>query len=795
MPSRCRFVCAVCQALVTFVASQWSAPQAALAQDVRPGPQVRRELFGAVTDSATKQPLSGVAVSIAGTAVSARTDDAGRYRVAGFFAGSVLLVVRQVGFAPANLRLTLTTPVVETNIALVRRVVELETMRVEDDAVARFLATQQATATMDAREVREKRGQTIGETLKELPGVAVIQYGPSIAKPVVRGLSSQRIATVNGGVPQEGQQWGGEHAPEIDAFAANEIEVIRGPGTLLYGPGALGGVVRVKPRPLPTSGVLDGEVSTNAFLNNRQGAASIMLEGAELRLPLLGKLGWRAQVSARKAGDAKAPLYYLPNTGFRELNYSGVVGMTRSWGQSDITFSHFGTNLGLYVGAHVGNLDDLERAMQNAYTTDSFSYGLGTPKQIVTHDLLAWHTHLLLPNAARVEVSYGFQYNNRREYDSRGFAAGTGRPAFALELFTHSLDVQYHHAQTSRLSGVFGFSGLRQGNLSPGRSFLIPQYRIYSGGVFGLETLELSRLTLTAGARFDYRYQHAFQYGAPVVISPDDERRYSGGSGTVGATWHLSNSWSLAGTGALAWRPPNVNERFSQGVHHGTAQFEIGDSSLTPEQSLNVDATLRHQGARTRLELSGYVNRINDYIFLGPREPVVTVRGTYPAYNYASANALLRGTEVTLQYAPSSWLQLYANGNLVRGIDRATRTPLYDMPADRVTTSARFFAASSRRITAPFLEVGGTLVRQQDHLPLATIYRLPTAGYALLNIELGAAALRLGHLTLQPNLSVRNVLDARYRDYLSRYRLFVDDTGRDVVLRITAPFGRSPKPS
>jgi len=795
MPNRSRNVFAVLLPVAAFVLGQLGTPCRASAQEVRAGLQVRRELFGVVTDSATKQPLSGVAVAVAGTDMVARTDDAGRYRLAGFFPNSVSLVVREVGFAATTMRLTLTASVVEANFALAKRVVQLEAVRVQDDSVARFLATQQATAIMSASEVREKRGQTIGETLKELPGVAVIQYGPSIAKPVVRGLSSQRIATINGGVPQEGQQWGGEHAPEIDAFAANEIEVIRGPGTLLYGSGAIGGVVRVKPRPLPTSGLLDGEVSTNAFLNNRQGAASLMLEGSELRLPWLGQLGWRTQVTARKAGDAKAPLYYLPNTGFRELDYSGMLGMTRKWGQSDITVSHFGTNLGLYVGAHVGNLDDLARAMQNAYTTDTFSYHLGTPKQSVTHDLVAWHTHVLLANNSRVEVSYGFQHNNRREYDSRGFAAGTGRPAFALELFTHSLDLQYHQPETSRLSGVFGVSGLRQGNLSPGRSFLIPQYRIYSGGVFGLETFELSQLTLTAGARFDYRYQHAYQYGAPVVISPNDERSYAGGSGSLGVTWHLSNSWSLASTGALAWRPPNVNERFSQGVHHGTAQYEIGDSSLTPEQSLNVDATLRHQGARTRVELSGYVNRLNDYIFLEPREPVATVRGSYPAYNYASANALLRGAEVTLQYAPSSWVQLYVNGNVVRGLDRASRTPLYDMPADRVTTSARFFAASKRNVTAPFLEVGGTLVRQQDHVPLVTIYRLPTSGYALLNLELGATAIRLGRITVQPNLSVRNALDVRYRDYLSRYRLFVDDTGRDVVLRITAPFGSTHKPT
>ncbi|MBC8089752.1 MAG: TonB-dependent receptor, partial [Phycisphaerae bacterium] len=591
------------------------------------------------------------------------------------------------------------------------------------------------------------------------------------------------------GVLQEGQQWGAEHAPEIDAFAANEIEVIRGPGTLLYGSGAIGGVVRVQPKALPTGVTLQGEIASNAFANNRQGALSLMVEGGHLAVPFAGQFGWRLQATARKAGDARAPNYFLPNTGFREMDYSAATGITRSWGTSTLTLSHFGTDLGLYIGAHVGNLDDLERAMRNAFTTDSFSYRINAPKQSVTHDVVAWNANLRLSSTSHLEASYGYQLNDRREFDSRGFAAGTRRPAFALKLHTHSVDLKYHRSWTDWLTGIAGVSGMRQGNLSPGRSFLIPQYRLYSGGAFALQTAKRDRLSVTTGLRLDYRYQHAYQYGAPVVVSPDDVRSNTGVSGTLGGTLAMTESWSVSGTAATAWRAPNANERFSQGVHHGTAQYEIGDSTLTPERSYNLEGTLRHAGVRSRFELSAFANRIDGFIFLQPRAPVITVRGTYPAYNYASDNALLRGGEATLELVPAAWLQLYANVNVVRGIDRATSTPLYDMPADRATASVRLFTPTSNRFVAPYLEVGTTVVRKQDHLPAATIYRLPTTGYGLLNFELGASAIRLGRVTLQPNITVRNVLDRRYRDYLSRYRLFVDDVGRDVVLRITAPLG------
>ncbi len=748
----------------------------------------RRQIVGIVTDSATHQPLAGANITVIETRQSVLSDSTGRFRIAGFLPPVVTVAIEQLGYANAHRRVDLTRSDAVVEVALATKAVELSGIDVSGDReTATFLNAKQATTTMTVQQVEQKRGQTMVETIKELPGVAVIQYGPSIAKPVVRGLHSQRIATVTSGVPLEGQQWGGEHAPEVDAFAANEIEVIRGPGTILYGSGALGGVVRVMPRPLPTGSGVGGELSTNSFWNNRQGAASLLLEGGDLRLPGLGALGWRAQFSARRAGDARAPAYYLPNTGFEELDFNAALGMSRSWGRTELDYSHFGTHLGLYIGAHVGNLDDLQRAMDSAYTTNSFAYTLGHPDQKVRHELLAWRTELNLTPRSRLDVAYGFQYNDRQEFDNHGFAVGN-RPAFALELYTHTLDVKYHHPPVGRLAGTIGFSGMRQGNLSPGRSFLIPQYRLYAGGVYALEELSLDRLTLTAGARYDDRWQHAYQFGAPVVVSPEDRHTYLGASGSLGASWKLSGSWSLGGTVGRAWRPPNVNERFSQGVHHGTAQYEIGDPSLGPESSFNVDGTLRHLSARTRLELSAYRNQIDGFIFLEPRDPVVTVRGAYPAYDYAHANALLKGLEITGELTPAAWLSFYGNANIVRGSDRATGAALYDMPADRITASVRFTGGSGEHLLGPWLEIGTTQVLRQTRVPPVTIYKLPTAGYGLYNLELGAAALHVGELHVEPSLALRNVFDTRYRDYLSRYRLFVDEPGRDVVLRFTVPF-------
>ncbi len=778
-----------CAAFAAALVGVVGAGSVASAQD-RHADHATRRLAGRVLELASKRPVRGAAVVIGEPSMTTVSDQQGYFILQGLPARKLRISVRAIGYGPVTETIDFSETDRDVVVALEPRVTTLDSLVVSGRSADAELRQDRAQSRLNADDLARQRGQTLGETLKDLPGVAVIQYGPSIAKPVVRGLHSQRIAVMNGAVPQEGQQWGAEHAPEIDAFAANEIEVIRGAGGVLYGSNAIGGVVRVLPRPLPTSGRWGGELQTNVFANNRQGAASLLFEGAGLTLPLLRQVSWRVQGTYRRGGDARTPDYFLPNTGFEETNWSAALGMTRRWGSSEIDYSHFGTNLGMYRGAHVGNLNDLERAMANPVTANTFSYRITRPDQVVKHDLVSWRTRLGLSDGAQLHVDYGYQYNSRNEYDSRGFAASNPRPAFGLRLITHSIEVKLNHASTGGFAGTVGIAGLRQGNLSPGRSFLIPQYRLHTAGLFGLEQWTSGRWTLSAGARFDYRWQRAFQFGAPVVISPDDTSAYHGLSGSLAATYRLAEGWSLAATVGRMWRAPNVSERFSQGVHHGTAQYEIGDSSLASERTLAIDATLRHVGARTRMEVSAYSNRIDDYIYLRPRAPIQTVRGAYPAYQYESTDAKLRGLEASVQFDPSSSLSFYASGTLVRGVDRSTGEALFDIPADRLSLSARVYGPRGGRILDPYLELGTTLVRHQDRVPSTTVYRLPTDGYGLVSLEIGAREVRLLGQKLEVNVTAKNLFDHRYRDYLSRYRLYVDDVGRDVIVRVRTTFGR-----
>lgn len=747
-----------------------------------------RVLSGRVVDAAG-EALEGAAVRWGDR--GAATDAAGRFRIEGLPPREIQVTIGLLGYASVERTVDLAGGNVVLTVVLQQETLAVTGVEVTAEAIElqEALRDTRSVSRMTAREIGRERGQTLGETLQDLPGVSVIQYGPSIAKPVVRGLHSHRVIMMNGGVRQEGQQWGSEHAPEVDVFAPDEIRVVKGPGSVLYGSDALGGVVRMEPRPLPVQGGLSGELVGNVFANNRQGAASLLMEHASLPIPVLGSTGASLRVSARRAGDASTPTYTLRNTGFGEFNVGGGLGVARPWGTSELRLSRFSTELGLFTGAHVGNFDDLQRAMAQEPTGTSFSYDIASPRQEVVHTTASLRTRLLQPRGLdALDLTVSWQQNHRQEFDSHGPLASRNIPAFALVLTTWTADLVAEH-RSGPLQGTLGISGFRQGNVSRGKSFLIPQYRLYSGALFGRETLELGRLTLDAGLRWDYRWQRVFPFRSVSVLEEPETRTWSDLSGSLGASVLLGRGWSVASSAGRGWRAPNVNERFSQGVHHGTAQYELGDPDLGTESTLNLDLTVRKQGERLSLEAGGFRNRVDGYMYLEPREPVLTIRGAFPAFNHRQTDAVLTGGELVLRMQATRSLELEAAVNVVRGTRRDDGTPLHDMPADRISASIRHALPDLDLVQGGWVKLQGVRVQEQTEVPETTVYALPTDGYTLVNLEGGADLLRVGPLPVELTLSVRNLLNRRHRDYLSRYRLFADDPGRDMVLRFTIPFG------
>jgi iron complex outermembrane receptor protein len=375
-------------------------------------------LYGAVFDKATKSPLPGANVFVQELKRGGVTDADGAFNIEGLESGRYTLVCRLLGYEEMRKTVLIAEMNLKQDFYLKSNPIELQGVEVSvEKEKATLTESSQALEVLGDAELQKHRGQTLGETLKEIPGVTVLQTGPAIAKPVIRGLHSQRVLVLNAGVPQEGQQWGAEHAPEIDPFSPGRIEVLKGAAGVQYGSGAIGGVIRVEPRPLRALGGIGGELTLNAFSNNLQGAGSLLLEGG---LSRWSGFGWRTQGSLRRAGDSKTSAYNVINSGFDERDWSVAAGYNKERGGIEMYYSHFGTELGIFLGSHLGNVTDLLRAIERGRPSIErrFSYEVDSPKQDISHDLLSVRSRYEFSGLGRFEMQYGWQQNHRQEFDA-----------------------------------------------------------------------------------------------------------------------------------------------------------------------------------------------------------------------------------------------------------------------------------------------------------------------------------------------------------------------------------------
>ncbi len=732
------------------------------------------------------QGLALVNVYIAALDLGTVTDEEGLYRIENVPLGTHDVRFTFVGFVTQTR--TVRVGEGETLLEVVLRpgVVETEEVRVvaEHDASAALVISSLSVSVLDPQALEDLRGQTLGETLATLPGVTTLSTGPSIAKPVIRGLHSQRLVLLNAGVPQEGQQWGGEHAPEIDPFSPVRIDVVKGAAGVEYGVGAIGGVIRIEPRPLPETARMAGEVALNGFSNNRQGAGSLLLEG---RSRAVSQLAWRVQGSFRKAGDTHAPDYTIGNSAFSEQNASLALEYHESrWGV-DVYASRFATELGIYRGAHINNIADLMRAIERGEprVDYDFGYSTGPPKQNIVHYLATVKTHYNTPSGDRFILSYGVQDNRRKEFDAhRGADA---KAAFNLGLATHTLDLKLQHRPIGSFFGRLGVSGMNQANRNAASGFLIPNFRALTSGAFLHETMVRGRWTADLGVRYDYRWQRAWPYDRSAREFVATERTYQSMSGVLGMIYRWERPWSLALNIGTGWRPPGVNELYSNGVHHGTAQFEIGNPDLVPERSVDVNLTLRHEGPRTSLEVSAFQNHIDDFIYSFPQpEPTVTIRGVYPTFIYQQTEARLRGIDGSIRVQPLPWLELGVQGSWLHSYDLTQDAPLFGMPSNRLRTSAQIELPAIGALSHQHLELELTSVARQDRVPENVDYAPPPDGYQLVNLTY-RTEWQVNGAEIRASLGVQNAFNTAYRDYLSRFRYFIDEPGRSVVFRLLVP--------
>ena len=748
-------------------------------------------LKGFVATKEGKEKVPGAYVYIKGTNKTTISDAKGQFLLKDLCPGKYTLVCQMASFDP-----------IETAIDLRDEQEEDFLLSTHDEHLQEVFVqgrkqeiTSQLSSQLTQEERSQKDGLSLGEMLKGLTGVQSLQTGSSISKPVIHGLHSSRVIILNQGVRQEGQNWGSEHAPEIDPFVSKNIQVIKGPGGLRYGGDAIGGMVMLEPNALPDTSAIHGSFQSIYFSNGRQGVVSGLLEGG---IPKHNGWGWRIQGTLKDGGNIQTANYYLSNTGVKEENISMALGYKSTHGGADLFVSRFHTVIGIYEGSHIGNLADLENSIARdrplpAFTPAEFIRKIDRPNQDVWHDLAKIKGFYHLPTKATLRATAATQSDERWELDV--LRAGKNINTLRFNLDTYSGELLYEETNTNKLwKGQFGITYLDQGNITSGNKVqaptlttsLLPNYSLRNSGIFAIERRVTEKWEFETGLRYD---QKEIETHRPKAnFSPNIIRNnhiYEGWSGSLGFKYHWDLVTESQITVSRAFRAPGANELFSNGVHHGAGAYEIGDPNLKGETALNVSFSTNYKPERWDIELGLYANNLHNFIYLRPEVMngiavyATTVRGVFPIFTYQQVDARFQGVDFQASYLLTPRLSIQQKTSLVRAYDTKNDQYLVGIPADRFEYIARYAFKKYNQ----YVSGGITQVSRQNRVEAKSDYAAPPEGYYLVNLNWGMAI-----KSFDFSLRVSNALNAAYRDYLNRFRYYADDQGRNISFKLAYSF-------
>ncbi len=740
------------------------------------------------------QPLGNATVSIPSLDRTVRTDLDGRFVVENLPNFDIRIKIRHIGYVSATLKvLSSQLDGKPVTIELRQKAVELGQITVTGTPTAvNPLLTPQDIQVVSGEDLAANETAALGKVLENLPGVSNISTGPQAGKPVIRGLSGNRIRVMKDGVPMQHYQFSNRHQPVMDLTSAERVEVIQGAASILYGSDALGGAANVITKTLPSSqqgtSYLSGAVKGQYFSNNAERAGTFEIEGAS------GQLGYRAGLTTRRADNFSTP----EAATFAETGQPGAPKFT-----GELPYTNFDQISGYaMVGASApfGNI----WAVYDRYDSEqNYLLSNGNPiGQNLENDNLKLKGNLLLGSQFVLKPTFSFQRNVRQAQPGSGFEED---PEWTVDMIrsVYAVRMDLAHSNVANLSGTAGVD-LNIQDQETRASGLLPNADILGIGVYAFEEYTRKHVTLNSGLRFDYREHEA--ESNPVMRLPDTAagetedvltQDYTVLSGSAGLSYRLTDYLTAASNLAVGFRAPDLFELHANGIHGGVQAFQVGDPYLDPERSYSIDAGLRLQTDIALIRATVYRNRIDNYIFLRNVGHDTTIgSATLPILRAGQTDGTITGIEFSGEFEVLPWLRLSATYAGTASDNEETGEELPLMPADRITGGVRVSLPGSRAINSPFVEVqvkhamdkesAGTYepLSQFDNIPFGTA---STDAYTILNLSLGA----MFNIDRQPilvNLEVENALDEGYVDFLDTYKGYALSMGRNVALRLQVPF-------
>jgi len=758
----------------------WNIPNSLVAQDCSV------IIRGQVLDESTGIPMEYAGVYIQETKQGVSADSLGYFKLEKVCTGRYHIQVSHIGCENENLYIHLTRDTF-LYILLHHHAELLNEIAVHG---SRNDNSTQIVNSISKEEISRESNKNFAELLEKIAGVSTIKNGSGIAKPVIHGLYGNRIAIVNNGLIQAGQQWGNDHAPEIDAFMVDHLTVVKGAGALAYGGNGLGGIILAENNPISPDPHLHGLVNYIHQSNGRGHTVNAQVQQHR------SWASWRLSGTFKAMGDHKTPDYFLTNTGKKEKNLG--FQLEKKWSDqwnSRFQYSLFTAQIGILRGSHIGNLSDLESAIGRPipfFTKDQFSYQTESPRQSVRHHLVRLENKLFLKNDQVISINYGGQLNERKEFDVRR-SGRSDLPALSLNQFSHFLEGIYNKAGNPgnlfKTGAQFNFI-VNTNDPETGILPLIPNYQGVTASLFGILQQQKDKAQWEMGLRYDLKSINA------VTISktlPRTINRYNplfhNLNLSIGNKLQLEPRVNLTTNLGYVIRSPEANELYSFGLHQGVSGLEEGNPDLRQEKSLKAIASLDALAFKKLFfQVVGYWQYINDYIYLQPqKEYRLTIRGAFPVFSYLQTDASIWGFDMM---ATSEWnkhLKSTAKISLVSGQDRTNHLPLVYIPPPQVQADLQYSFGPNGVGSNSYLSLQGKQVFKQNRLEAGQDLLETPGAYALFSLE-GGTGVSFNHSLLKFSFQVENLFNTTYREYLNRLRYFADEPGINISLRVNYSF-------
>lgn len=746
--------------------------------------QQKLNISGKVINAETNEIVVHAYIKV-GNQITVLSNHQGEFHLHDLPTGNLNLDISHVAYVSQKLSLDLSKDTI-FNITLAPKSIHL------DEIAIKKATEKQSANTLKIQQRKESQGENLAEVLADIAGVSILKTGATIAKPMINGLFGNRIILLNNGTRHESQQWGLDHAPEIDPFAHQKITILKNAEAIRYGADALGGLVKMEPLDILKNRILAGSINVGANSNGRGGYLNTQLEGTK------NSFSYRTGITGIKAGNLKTPDYYIGNTGKTELNGNILLQYQKDKHQFDLYASHFGTELGIFQGAHVGTREDIFARIAHGrpFENYDFSYAISSPKQKVNHQLAKLAYNFQIDDFQNFETYYSIQQNHRREYDLRRVASDN-TPMADIQLTTQQFEAVYKNRNSQ--VGVFGSLQINNNKAGTGSTPIIPNFDNHNLALFTSHKIHYGPHQAEVGVRYDYKYFDAAGYrydyknqntdGTISQYLLTDQRHFNNFSGVLGNTITINPSFAWKSNIALAWRAPSASELYSDGIHHGTGTYEVGNINLQSEKGLKWVNTFTYKKNWLNLNADLFGQLIDNYIYSQPNPDSVrqTIRGTFPLFQYQQDDAVFYGLDVQADIKLMQNWDYQFQFSSVRAKNTWKDSYLPFIPADRIQ-QAIAYNFSLRDNNNAYIKVKHQFQAKQSRYEADSDFTAPPASYHTFDIIASSSWKFNKSNSIALLVTIENMFNTAYKDYLDRFRYYTHSVGRNTSLKINYTF-------